>query len=862
MKKIFFIIVYCLLFSTAFPNEILSKTLPNGMEVAVKENTNNTSVGFYCFVKTGSVNEGKYLGAGISHYLEHVVSSGTTKFRTEDDYEQLGKEMGALVNAYTSYEVTAFHIIVDKQNQDEALKILSEQMQFCAFDSMEVAREKEVILKEIVMRSTPPRSKVHQRQRELVFSNSNRRYPIIGYTELFRTISRDELQDYYEQRYAPNNMVFVAVGDFESAEMMTKIEETFKDFERKQINPVYLPTQNIRNGNMEFIEEFEIQQSMVFMTSILPNSDYEDAPALNAAMDILFSKRKSPIRFKLVEELKLVNYIYGYVYHSKNSPEGTININFEAKDPEKVQEIIEIIDEEITKYSNEGISQKDIQNIIKRWKAQKLLSTPSVSRECNRIGWNLMRSGIPDINDLTIRQYEKLSPEIIYKALKKYLVPKNRVVFYSMPKGSKSLLEKKDEIIAEKTQPEKLQIDTNLTLIFKKNTEKPIIRGIICLPITEEYETIENEGTLSFMIDLMFKGSAEYHPLDISEWKEDHALSFRASLGSDMFISFKCLKDDFPELKNKIFDAFHNPTFLESEIALAQDEVVEDYKRSLSRASSLHGDFRNQKLYTGYKEGLPKEKEVEIIQNLTRDDLIHIHEKYFNADNALITFFGDLDLEEAKSYAKEIFKELPKDRIKADKTFLKVPDIAETFINKYEFEQVNINLNFIAPKINEPDFYTMMVIENILSGSRGRLHKATRGVNDLAYYAYASYNYEKNYGYFRVTSQTSIDKKDELIQVLKDEITKLKDVDVSKDEINLAIEEQQKIMESYLTDNQLPYYLTMNEALGLGYDFIEKSPELLKKVTTEDIKRVANKYFKNTAVIVSEPSENVELMVE
>ena len=222
MKKIFFMIVYCLLFSSAFPNEILSKTLPNGMEVAVKENTNNTSVGFYCFVKTGSVNEGKYLGAGISHYLEHVVSSGTTKFRTEDDYEQLGKEMGALVNAYTSYEITAFHIIVDKQNQDEALKILSEQMQFCAFDSMEVAREKEVILKEIVMRSTPPRSKVHQRQRELVFSNSNRRYPIIGYTELFRTISRDELQDYYEQRYAPNNMVFVAVGDFESAEMMTE----------------------------------------------------------------------------------------------------------------------------------------------------------------------------------------------------------------------------------------------------------------------------------------------------------------------------------------------------------------------------------------------------------------------------------------------------------------------------------------------------------------------------------------------------------------------------------------------------------------------------------------------------------------
>ena len=238
MKKIFIIIVLCLLYLTAFSNDILFKTLPNGMEVAVKENTNNTSVGFYCVVKTGSVNEGKYLGAGISHYLEHVVSSGTTKFRTEEEYEKLGKEMGALVNAYTSYEVTAIHIIVDKQYQDEALKILSEQMQFCAFDSTEVAREKEVILKEIVMRSTPPRSRVYQRQRELVFPNSNKKYPIIGYTELFKTITRAELLDYYQQRYVPNNMIFVAVGDFNSAEMMKKIENTFKDFDRKQINPV------------------------------------------------------------------------------------------------------------------------------------------------------------------------------------------------------------------------------------------------------------------------------------------------------------------------------------------------------------------------------------------------------------------------------------------------------------------------------------------------------------------------------------------------------------------------------------------------------------------------------------------------
>jgi len=71
-----------------------------------------------------------------------------------------------------------------------------------------------------------------------------------------------------------------------------------------------------------------------------------------------------------------------------------------------------------------------------------------------------------------------------------------------------------------------------------------------------------------------------------------------------------------------------------------------------------------------------------------------------------------------------------------------------------------------------------------------------------------------------------------------------------------------KILTSYLDDNQLPGYMTYYEALGLGYDYIFKSSDILKNVTPEDIQRVANKYFSNKAVIVSIPSDNVELIVE
>ncbi len=545
MKKLILISMLLLIVVLLNGNELMQKTLPNGMEIVVKENNLNESIGFYCFVKTGSVNEGQYLGAGISHYLEHIVSSGTTTFRTEDEYEKMGKEMGALVNAYTSHAVTAFYITVDKPYKDMALRNLSQQMQSCICDSFEVAREREVILKEIVMRSTPPRSRIHQRNNELIYPNSNKRYPVIGYTELYKTITRDELQDYYNARYAPNNMIFVAVGDFAAEEMLTQIEETFKDFTRKQLDPVYLPVQNPRSGSLEYIEEFDVEQPLVFSTTIISTADFGDIIALNTAMDILFGKRKSPIRYKLVEELKLVNYVYGYASGSDVDTEGTIVIGFEAKD-----------------------------------------------------------------------------------------------------------------------------------------------------------------------------------------------------------------------------------------------------------------------------------------------------------------------------IATDIKAHIPNKRINSEKFYSITSGLNDTFVNEYKFEQVNIDLGCKAPSINDDDFVVMQLIEMILSGSRGRLHQAVRGDNDLAYYAFPDYRYGENDGSFRLTSQTSIDKKNDLVRVMQNELEKLKTEEVRIEEITSAIEEREKMLRTILNENSMPYYITYYEAIGLGYDYIDRVSDIYKQVSQEDIQRVANKYFENVAIIISEPSEDVELMVE
>ncbi|MDO9576939.1 MAG: pitrilysin family protein [Candidatus Cloacimonadales bacterium] len=863
MKRLFILLNLLLVITFLNANELLQKTLPNGMQIVVKENRLNESVGFYCFVKTGSNNEGRFVGAGISHYLEHIVSSGATTYRTETEYQKLSQEMGALVNAYTTNVITAFHIEVGKQYEDLALQVLSEQLTSSLCDSFEVAREKQVILKEIVMRSTPPMSKVYQMHNELVYPNSNNHYPVIGYPELFKTISRDELQEYYKERYAPNNMIFVAVGDFQADEMLVKVENAFKDFKRRQFQPVYLPPQNPRAGTIEYVQEFDIEQPTVFISTVLPAENYIDQPALEMALEILFSKRQSPIRFKLVEELNLVNYIYASADGTADKPEGMIDIMFEAKDPARIKEIVQIIDEEIEKYSKSGFTQDQIENLINSYKASRLLTTPSLGRDANEIGWSLLRYGVPDYYPTSIKIMESLTPADLEAALQKYIVPQNRVIFYAVPLGTEDIIESQDQIMAEKTDVKKVELKKNLTLLYKKNTEKPFIQGVVYLPITTDYETIENSGSLSFMLDLMFSGSKNYDPMDITEWFEYHAADLDININSlGTYIEFKCLKADYSTLEDMLIDAFQNPSFTESEIKLAKEQTEAGFKRSLSRAGSLHNDFLAASLYPETVFGLSREAKKNIVMKLSRNDLKNLHKTYFNAQSAIITFVGDLTQAEAETYAENLFKNIPNKKINVEQTHLITPEIDADFLNKYKFEQVNVDLNMPAPKMSDADFKAMTVINLLCNGARGRIFVALRGENDLAYYGYSSYSYSDYNGYFRLTSQTSIDKKDELLAVLKGELTKLKTLPASAEELVLAIDENQKMLDAYLNDNRLPYYITHYEAIGLGYDYLENSVEFLQDVTPEDIIRVANKYFKNFAVIVSEPSEDVELIVE
>ena len=126
------------------PIEATRVVLDNGITVILKEIHHVPIVSFQAYVKVGSTHEGKYLGTGISHFIEHLIDDGTER-RTREEIDNLVEAMGNASNAYTTKDHSQYHITTSRQYLTHALDLLSECIKQSTFPPDEVEIQRGVI---------------------------------------------------------------------------------------------------------------------------------------------------------------------------------------------------------------------------------------------------------------------------------------------------------------------------------------------------------------------------------------------------------------------------------------------------------------------------------------------------------------------------------------------------------------------------------------------------------------------------------------------------------------------------------------------------------------------------------------------
>jgi predicted Zn-dependent peptidase len=271
-------------------------TLANGLHIIGEVNPNNKTCGLGFFVNTGARDE-LVREAGISHFLEHMLFKGTKKRNALQITFDMGA-VGAQSNAYTSEENTVYYSSVIPEYMPDIQDILSDMMK-PALDPDEFDMEKNVILEEISLYLDRPHFYLFENASRDFFGSHPAGNSVLGTLDSVSSISRDDMQAYFDRRYSPSNMVLVASGNFNWEDFIVRAEAycgSWKNFEAPRERPVFNFAPVIKKYN-----KANIQQAHVLFAVPGPSAQSEDRYAMALLSLMLGDSSGSRLYWELID---------------------------------------------------------------------------------------------------------------------------------------------------------------------------------------------------------------------------------------------------------------------------------------------------------------------------------------------------------------------------------------------------------------------------------------------------------------------------------------------------------------------------------------------------------------------------------
>ena len=205
--------------------DMTSAVLDNGLTVVVSEVHTAPLASVWCWYKVGSKDEITGF-TGVSHWVEHMNFKGTTNIPREQ-VKGIIEKFGGSWNGYTWIDQTTYMETASTAGLDRMLFIEAERMANCIYDPQDCESERTVIISELEGGENDPDTLLEQEVIAAAYKVHPYRHPTIGWLSDLKTMTRDDLYQYYRRNYIPNNATVVVVGDVETDDVLRRVEKQF-----------------------------------------------------------------------------------------------------------------------------------------------------------------------------------------------------------------------------------------------------------------------------------------------------------------------------------------------------------------------------------------------------------------------------------------------------------------------------------------------------------------------------------------------------------------------------------------------------------------------------------------------------------
>ncbi|KQL44437.1 zinc protease [Brevibacillus choshinensis] len=358
---------------------ILRHTCDNGLRIVTERIPSVRSVALGIWVGTGSKYENE-VNNGISHFLEHMFFKGTAT-RSAKEIAETFDEIGGNVNAFTSKEYTCYYARVLDQHAPIALDVLSDMYFNSVFDAEELEKEKNVVIEEISMYEDTPDDLVHDLIARASYDKHPLGYTILGTEDVLRSLKRDDLQSYVDQRYLPTNTVITVAGNFDDS-LIEDIQRRFSSYQRTASLPI-LTTPDFAANVIS--QQKKTEQAHLCISLPGFKVGHEEVYSLILLNNVLGGSMSSRLFQEIREERGLAYSVYSY--HSSYKEAGTFTV-YTGTAQEHVGQVFDIVSHVLRDVADHGITDKELNKGKEQLKGSLMLSLESTNSRMSRLGKN------------------------------------------------------------------------------------------------------------------------------------------------------------------------------------------------------------------------------------------------------------------------------------------------------------------------------------------------------------------------------------------------------------------------------------------------------------------------------------------
>ncbi len=867
--------------------------LENGLKVILHQDRSDPVVAVALTAHVGSARE-KEGRTGFAHLFEHLLfleSENLGKGGLDKLSARIG---GSGANGSTSRDRTNYFQTVPSDALEKMIWAEADKLGFFINTVTEpvLAKEKQVVKNEKRqgVDNRPYGHTFYVVDRNLYPEDHPYNWQVIGSLEDLQNATLQDVKEFYNRWYVPNNVILTISGDFDKEQAKEWVHKYFDEIPRgPEVQELEKQPVNLQESKNLYHEDNFAKLPELTLTWPSVYSYHKDSFALEILANYLGDGKNAPLYKKLVEEKKLSGNVAMFNYTSELA--GQLMLQVRAYDGKDLDSVKIAIEETFSEFEKNGIPQKDLKRIKAGLETNFYNSISSVLGKGFQLAQYEIFAKDPNFINKEVDKMLAVTADDVMRVFRKYIKDKNYVATSFVPKGEIDLAlegSKKAEVVEEKiVEGAEEDFDPNQEVSFKRtpssfdrskeppyhgkpelnipaiwdarmpsgmqvmgitNNEVPVVRFSLEMKGGQLLESRDKAGVSNMLASMMTKGTAKRTPAELEEAIELLGAEIYVNAGEEKItISGNTLAKNYAETMALVKEILLEPRWDEKEFELLKQQTLSELQEEKGDPNAIaQNEFK--KLIYGENSILSYNQlgTPETVRGLNIQDLKNYYEENLSPLAATFLAVGAVDRSEAVNSVKAISANWAPRNIK----FPEIPEFELPKKSRVYFYDVpgakQSVFAFGAPSLSakNEDFYPAEVMNYRLGGGgfASRLTQELREGKGYTYGIRSRFTDRSYIGPFMITSgvRTNITyEAAELVRVI------VKDYATTFDQQDLEVTKSYMIKSNARRFETLGAKLNMLREIsdyGYNYNYIKEREQKVEELSVLDIQDLAKKY--------------------